>query len=130
MALSDLVVVMDGGRIVQKGDPRAVFNRPANAFVARFIGGHNVISSGGRPIVLRSDQIVLAGSGEGREGASCPGTVSDIEYLGALVRVRLATAGGDEIVAEIPDHLFDASPREIGDAVLATWNPAQAHPLD
>jgi len=29
MALSDLVVVMDGGRIVQKGDPRAVFNRPA-----------------------------------------------------------------------------------------------------
>ncbi len=130
MALSDLVVVMDGGRIVQKGDPRAVFNRPANAFVARFIGGHNVISSGGRPIVLRSDQIVLAGSGEGREGASCAGTVSDIEYLGALVRVRLATAGGDEIVAEIPDHLFDASPREIGDAVLATWNPAQAHPLD
>ena len=43
MALADLVVVMDRGRIEQVGAPREVFNQPATAFVARFIGGHNVL---------------------------------------------------------------------------------------
>ena len=44
LALADLVVVMQGGRIEQVGHPREVFNAPANAFVAKFIGGHNVFS--------------------------------------------------------------------------------------
>ncbi len=43
MALADLVVVMNAGRIEQHGPPRAVYNEPATHFVARFIGGHNVI---------------------------------------------------------------------------------------
>src|SRR5277367_4599803 len=50
MALADLVVVMNAGRIAQAGTPRAVFNRPDNEFVARFMGGHNVISIDGRSI--------------------------------------------------------------------------------
>ena len=44
MALADLVVVMQGGRIEQANHPREVFNAPANSFVAKFIGGHNVLS--------------------------------------------------------------------------------------
>ena len=47
MALADLVVVMNGGRIEQQGTPREVFNRPRTEFVARFIGGHNVVAVGG-----------------------------------------------------------------------------------
>ena len=43
MALADLVVVMNQGRIEQAAPPREVFNKPASAFVARFIGGHNVL---------------------------------------------------------------------------------------
>ena len=43
MALSDLVVVMQGGKIEQTGNPKEVFNTPANTFVAEFIGGHNVL---------------------------------------------------------------------------------------
>src|SRR5471032_3521745 len=42
MALADLIVVMNGGKIEQAGTAREVFNKPASAFVARFIGGHNV----------------------------------------------------------------------------------------
>src|SRR5262249_33347890 len=45
MALADLVVVMNQGKIEQAAPPREVFNRPATAFVARFIGGHNVLPS-------------------------------------------------------------------------------------
>ena len=43
MALADIMVVMNGGRIVQAGSPREIFNEPDTAFVARFIGGHNVL---------------------------------------------------------------------------------------
>jgi len=44
MALAELIVVMDGGQIQQADTPRNVFNTPRNAFVAQFIGGHNVLS--------------------------------------------------------------------------------------
>src|SRR4030095_11278084 len=44
MALADLIVVMNDGKIEQAAHPRIVFERPATAFVARFMGDHNVIS--------------------------------------------------------------------------------------
>ncbi len=44
MALADLVVVMNDGLIEQTGAPRDVYNQPNTAFVARFIGGHNILS--------------------------------------------------------------------------------------
>src|SRR5262249_24830580 len=47
MALADLVVVMHEGRIEQQGSPRDVFRHPRTEFVARFLGGHNVIAIGG-----------------------------------------------------------------------------------
>ena len=43
MALADLVVVMQDGKIEQADNPREIFNAPANSFVAEFIGGHNVL---------------------------------------------------------------------------------------
>jgi iron(III) transport system ATP-binding protein len=43
LAMSDLVAVMDHGRIVQLDDPRAIYFTPANAFVARFIGAANLL---------------------------------------------------------------------------------------
>ncbi len=44
MALADLIVVMNDGRIEQAAPPRIVFEKPATAFVARFMGDHNVSS--------------------------------------------------------------------------------------
>jgi len=43
LALADLVIVMNNGRIEQADTARAVFDRPKTGFVARFIGGHNVL---------------------------------------------------------------------------------------
>ncbi|MTE21227.1 ATP-binding cassette domain-containing protein [Streptomyces sp. TRM43335] len=42
-ALADRVVVMEGGRIVQTGDPAEVWQRPASEFVARFLGFTNIV---------------------------------------------------------------------------------------
>ena len=46
MALADLVLVMNDGVVEQTGSPMEIFNNPRNAFVANFIGGHNVIAIG------------------------------------------------------------------------------------
>jgi putative spermidine/putrescine transport system ATP-binding protein len=43
LAISDLVIVMNDGRIEQAAAAQTIFDRPATAFVARFIGGHNVL---------------------------------------------------------------------------------------
>ena len=45
LALADLIVVMKDGVIEQAGGPREVFNAPRTPFVARFIGGHNVLDA-------------------------------------------------------------------------------------
>ena len=43
LAMSDLVAVMEHGQIVQLDRPRAIYFRPANEFVARFIGAANLL---------------------------------------------------------------------------------------
>ena len=44
LVLSDVVAVMDGGRIEQIGSPRAIYREPRTSFVARFIGSANVLT--------------------------------------------------------------------------------------
>ena len=59
MALADMIVLMNGGRISQVGTPRDIFNQPADEFVARFMGGHNIIRQGARAIAVRGDHLKL-----------------------------------------------------------------------
>ena len=44
IAVADLVVVMDQGRIEQAAAPEVIYATPESAYVARFMGGHNVLS--------------------------------------------------------------------------------------
>ena len=53
LAMSDTVVVMDGGKIQQIGIPEDIYNEPQNAFVADFIGESNIIDG-----IMRADGIV------------------------------------------------------------------------
>ena len=53
LAMSDTVVVMDGGRIQQIGSPEDIYNEPKNAFVADFIGESNIIDG-----IMRADGVV------------------------------------------------------------------------
>ena len=48
------------GAIRQAGPPREVFERPASAFIARFIGGHNVIPSSRGKLAVRADKTRLS----------------------------------------------------------------------
>ena len=70
MALADLVVVMQGGSVEQADSPREVYNAPANTFVAKFIGGHNVLSGTIRQI--DGDTILVDGPGSFHFSAESP----------------------------------------------------------
>ncbi|ESW84335.1 ABC transporter ATP-binding protein [Mesorhizobium sp. M0761] len=100
MALADLIVVMNDGRIEQAAPPRDVFERPATAFVARFMGDHNVIS--GRVTGARDGMVVfdvnggasLAARGQGREAGQEVGTPIDIAIRTDHVRIGEAPSPG------------------------------------
>jgi putative spermidine/putrescine transport system ATP-binding protein len=126
MALADLMVVMDGGSIRQTGTPPEVFERPASAFVARFIGGHNVLPWKEKTIAVRADQCVLS-----RNGAApgLPGRISNVEYQGPSIRVGLMTHDGIEAAAILRVSVFNDHPVSPGDEVTLSWPEGCAHPL-
>jgi putative spermidine/putrescine transport system ATP-binding protein len=126
LALADVVVVMDHGIIVQSGPPHEVFNRPATAFVARFMGGHNVIPGDDGAFAVRADRCRIASPGT---NAGIGGAVSSIEYLGATVKVGIETETAGEIVALLPDDQFFAAPLTVGEAARLTWAASDAHPV-
>jgi putative spermidine/putrescine transport system ATP-binding protein len=126
MAMADLMVVMDGGKICQIGSPSEVFERPLSAFVARFIGGHNVIPWQEELIAVRTDQCVLEPLGA---GTGVAGRVSNVEYQGPTVRVGLTTFNGLEAAAVLRDHVFKQRPLTTGDEVTLSWPEACAHRL-
>jgi thiamine transport system ATP-binding protein len=48
-AIADRVVLLNAGRVAQSGPPRELYRRPANAFVARFLGLDNLLAGAARP---------------------------------------------------------------------------------
>ena len=132
MALADLAVIMKGGRIEQAGSPRELFNAPKTAFVARFIGGHNVLEGSAGAFAVRADRLRLSrrasdmpppGSTAGLEAI-----VRSVEYQGTFVQLTLDGAGS-EITATLDEPTFDATPFQPGDPVAVSWNEADVHRL-
>jgi iron(III) transport system ATP-binding protein len=73
MATADLVAVMEHGRIAQLGTPEALYAAPASAFVARFLGGTNLIPGrhlGGFVVECGAFRLACAGGEAGEGGAA------------------------------------------------------------
>ncbi|MCF3641242.1 ABC transporter ATP-binding protein [Rhizobium sp. TRM95111] len=149
MALADIIVIMNDGRIEQAATPREVFERPATAFVARFMGDHNVLSGrvinnqGGRIVFEAPEGQVFAVAGEGldvgapvdigvrtdrvriEEPTERPlgfnGVVSNVEYRGSSVKVTAVGAGSDDFTAILSDADYFAKPVAVGDVVALSW---------
>ena len=109
LAVADLVIVMNGGRIEQADTARAVFDRPASAFVARFIGGHNVLrctveTADARGARLRGPQgipIAASASGLAANAVVQVAIRSDRMHIRRVAhRLRAVGAPGDETGAE------------------------------
>ena len=127
LALADLVVVMNKGRIEQAGSPREVFERPATEFVARFLGGHNVIETPAGKIAVRADRVTLVpdASNLSRLGA----VVTSVEYQGASYQVGLEGGGARDLSAILADADFARTPLTIGDRVGLAWLDEDIHQL-
>ncbi|KQT43008.1 hypothetical protein ASG43_15850 [Aureimonas sp. Leaf454] len=127
MALADLVVIMKDGRIEQAGSPQDVFHRPATAFVARFMGGHNVVELDGGASTIRADRVRLGPGGP--EARTMAGEVRGVEYGGSTVTVVVAAGAAGEITAVIPEEAYAAAPAELGQSIPIHWSKADEYRL-
>ncbi|SLN57239.1 Spermidine/putrescine import ATP-binding protein PotA [Aquimixticola soesokkakensis] len=126
LALADLIVVMNDAVIMQAAPAREVFETPTNAFVAKFLGGHNVIQSKGREVSVRADQCHL-GARPGMNSLS--GKISMIEYQGTNVRITVTTAENEDMTVLMPAlTYFDHAP-EIGETAQMSWEASDEHAL-
>ena len=112
MALADVILVMNDGEVEQQGSPIELFTKPRNTFVARFIGGHNVIESEGLPVSIREDRIKLTPGGSDK--------VTGVEFLGSVVRLKVISDRGPLTVVQ-SDMEFTKSKLDLGDQVKASW---------
>jgi putative spermidine/putrescine transport system ATP-binding protein len=129
MALADQVVVMSQGRIEQDAPPHVLFNAPRSEFVARFIGGHNVIPSANGLIAVRSDKTKLSRSALPAGDSVIAATVSGVEYQGTHVLLTLASTQVPELAVMLPEAEFNAAPWSTGDTASAHWTAADVHAL-
>jgi putative spermidine/putrescine transport system ATP-binding protein len=127
MALADLMVVMNDGRIRQSGSPRQIFEKPESAFIARFIGGHNVVPTPNGLIAVRADRCRI-GTAENEPHLS--GRIAVVEYQGPVVRIALESHSGEHVAALLPDDMFFARPMQPGDVATLVWSETDAHHLD
>jgi multiple sugar transport system ATP-binding protein len=130
MTLADRIVVLNGGRIEQVGAPLELYNRPANLFVATFIGSPrmNIIEGpaaealGAPTIGVRPEHIAVS-----REpGGPWSGVVTVVERLGADTWVHVNTEDAGSITARAEG---DADIRH-DERVWLVPDPARIHRFD
>lgn len=109
MTLADRIVVLEFGKIAQVGSPRELYEKPANLFVAQFIGSPrmNVMPAKAVPkapmpqnavsLGIRPEHIALVGEGDGH----LQGTVDVTEYLGADTFVIMACGDAGQVTVRI-----------------------------
>jgi putative spermidine/putrescine transport system ATP-binding protein len=129
LALADLVVVMNKGRIEQTATPRELFEKPATEFIARFLGGHNVIDTPLGPVAVRADRITLRRDGADGNDVRLVAAVRAIEYQGASYHVSLDHPGYTELMALVSDDQFAGEPLNVGDNVSVLWAERDVHAL-
>jgi putative spermidine/putrescine transport system ATP-binding protein len=156
LELSDRVVVMSAGRIEQVGTPFEIYNFPATAFVASFVGTLNAVqgriasvadrrlslagteitagsefvgSSGDLvTVAIRPEMIALDGVGEGDGANRLPATVDDVAFLGAVVRIRTTIGDGSSVSVDTFNNPSLAVPAA-GTPVTLRFPPEACHVL-
>ncbi|TWT02811.1 ABC transporter ATP-binding protein [Reyranella sp. CPCC 100927] len=130
LSLSDRILVIDKGAAQQIAPPQEAYLRPANRFVAEFLGIPNFIpTDGGREGIVRPERLEVAPSDQHRSGnPSRQGRVREAVYLGQTVRLHVTLDEGREVIAAVPSSQPAAALRA-GDAATVSWKPQDVWPL-
>jgi putative spermidine/putrescine transport system ATP-binding protein len=147
-ALADQVVVMNHGIIEQVDTPQGIFRTPQTAFVAQFIGGHNIIdatdfeqripaeyrsslsdkATSFSGVSVRCDQIQLTHAPT-EHSQPDPITIELVEYQGSYVHVKGSFNDGLALSVFQPDDQWLDTPLHTGDRVYANWKNSALNPL-
>ncbi len=140
--MADQVAVLDRGRIEQIGAPEELYDAPASAFVADFLGEANLFEGVIEPGSLRLPDgtslpglVQGAGAGRGRlavrpgrvrlgPGGTVPATVVETIYAGETTAIVLRLASDRRLIARMPPDEAAHFPR--GSVVRAGWAAADA----
>jgi multiple sugar transport system ATP-binding protein len=134
MTLADRIVVLEFGKIAQVGTPRELYERPANLFVAQFIGSPrmNVFPASAAPGIpapaaavslgIRPEHIRLTATGSG----DLDGVVDVLEYLGADTFVILSCGNAGQITVRVNG----TTALQPGDTTGLQFSPEDRHVFD
>ena len=159
LAMSDRIAVFHNGRIQQIDIPTQLYERPANAFVAQFIGENNTLSGKVSAVSGNTCQVTLAdGTFITGQSAAAPqvgattlvsirpervrlnpesqaddsrvtATVVDITYLGRYARLRLKACGLEDFIVTLPNDGRDLALAN-GSTVNLGWSAVDCRVLD
>ena len=150
MTMADTIAVMNGGRIEQLGPPTALYEKPATAFVAGFLGVSNLLSGtveGANAVRLDEGTVVRATAngktgrvaagvrpekitiGAGGGANELAGTVSETAYIGVATQVVVRTAAG---IVQVFAQNMDVGGRvpAPGTNVVLSWAPESTFIVD
>ncbi|MGB8860441.1 MAG: ATP-binding cassette domain-containing protein [Ilumatobacteraceae bacterium] len=128
MTMGSRVAVLNAGRLEQVGTPQDVYDRPASAFVAQFIGTPPMnllppgqLGSADVQVGIRPEHLVITPNGP------LQGTVRQVEHLGHEVLLLGEAEGGSRLVARVsPASVLP----EVGDVVSFDAAPQHLHRFD
>ena len=157
LGMSDRLVVMRDGRIVQVGPPATVYDEPANIWVARFVGGaneltglvkergstlvvqtdvseilaervHGVLASGARAVVMvRPEHVEIRVPPSGDTTNTVRVTVQEILNVGDRIKVVGSTPGGVELIARRQRDASEESTVRPGEEADFVFRPELVH---
>ena len=131
LAMSDRLAVFNHGRIEQVGAPAEIYEHPATAFVAGFVGVSNVCSGelarrlagSAQPFAIRPEKISMTPvSGPIPEGwLSVTGRIRAVTYHGATTRYAVALDGGGELAVMRQNAGDGGHAAHVGEGVRLAW---------
>jgi putative spermidine/putrescine transport system ATP-binding protein len=127
LTMSDRLAVFDQGRVEQIGSPAEVYEHPASAFVAGFVGVSNVIERDGRSFAVRPEKIRMTEQGHASDNGAHTerGHIRDVVYAGMVTRYLVDLDRGGEL--QVVRQNLETSSSEALDAkgkeVLLEWSP-------
>jgi spermidine/putrescine transport system ATP-binding protein len=159
LTMSQRIAVMKDGQVQQVATPRRLYEKPANAFVAGFIGTSNVITlkpdsvrdglaimnlpdddrvcapdvlgnSRQMKIIVRPERMRVWGESEGEHTSRVHGTIVEVVYLGSMTQLIIDLVTGERVtIHELNDDLKGSLPA-IGDPVLVKWAAESSFVID
>lgn len=128
LATADRIALMDGGKLVQVGTPRDLYDRPTTVFAAKFLGDANLLTrlQAGRLVdaVPAGDQFCLRPERLAFADAGLPATLIAGSYQGDTAQWTVELAGQRLTLTE-----FRPRPRTLGSSVNIVVNAADLVPV-